>query len=172
MSRTFSTKSGSVDNLKVPVRWGCKPKARQIRLNGAAAQARTLGHRARAPMCRISRSSLQCQRHQPLDFFIANLPWSPRSRLVQQSIHSPLKESLSPLPNRRFRNAQLRSHKCIRFAFGAPQNYPRPHGQRLPCLGASNPPFQHSAFIVRNRQRRHWSTKTHKLPPLLNSPLE
>ncbi len=32
MSRTFSTKSGSLDSLKVPVRCGCRPKARQIRV--------------------------------------------------------------------------------------------------------------------------------------------
>jgi hypothetical protein len=31
MSRTFSTKNGSVDSLKVSTRWGCKEKARQIR---------------------------------------------------------------------------------------------------------------------------------------------
>ena len=28
----FSMKKGSVDNLKVSVRWGCNPKARQMRL--------------------------------------------------------------------------------------------------------------------------------------------
>ena len=32
MSRTFSMNSGSRDSLKVSVRWGCSPKARQIRL--------------------------------------------------------------------------------------------------------------------------------------------
>jgi hypothetical protein len=31
MSRTFSTKAGSLDSLKVSLRCGCKPKARQIR---------------------------------------------------------------------------------------------------------------------------------------------
>ncbi|OPY93069.1 MAG: hypothetical protein A4E73_00486 [Syntrophaceae bacterium PtaU1.Bin231] len=32
MSRTFSIKSGSVESLKVSQRWGCKAKARQMRL--------------------------------------------------------------------------------------------------------------------------------------------
>ena len=32
MSRTFSMKNGSDDNLKTSVRWGCSPKARQMRL--------------------------------------------------------------------------------------------------------------------------------------------
>jgi hypothetical protein len=32
MSRTFSTKSGSVESLKLSVRCGWRPKARQIRL--------------------------------------------------------------------------------------------------------------------------------------------
>ena len=32
MSRTSSTKKGSDDSLKASVRWGCNPKARQIRL--------------------------------------------------------------------------------------------------------------------------------------------
>ena len=31
-SLTFSMKKGSDDNLKVSVRWGCNPKARQMRL--------------------------------------------------------------------------------------------------------------------------------------------
>ena len=31
MSRTLSTNSGSVDNLKVSARCGCRPKARQMR---------------------------------------------------------------------------------------------------------------------------------------------
>ena len=31
-SLTFSMKKGSADNLKVSVRWGCNPKARQMRL--------------------------------------------------------------------------------------------------------------------------------------------
>ena len=31
MSRTFSTKKGSLDSLKVSERCGCKPKARQMR---------------------------------------------------------------------------------------------------------------------------------------------
>ena len=36
MSRTFSTKSGSVESLNVSVRWGCRQKARQIRCTVAA----------------------------------------------------------------------------------------------------------------------------------------
>ena len=31
MSRTLSTNSGSLESLKVSLRWGCKPKAVQIR---------------------------------------------------------------------------------------------------------------------------------------------
>lgn len=31
MSRTFSMNSGSVESLKLSVRCGCRPKARQIR---------------------------------------------------------------------------------------------------------------------------------------------
>ena len=31
MSRTFSTNSGSVESLKVSMRCGCRPKARQMR---------------------------------------------------------------------------------------------------------------------------------------------
>ena len=32
MSRTFSMNSGSFESLKVSLRCGCKPKARQMRL--------------------------------------------------------------------------------------------------------------------------------------------
>jgi hypothetical protein len=31
MSRTLSTNNGSLESLNVSDRWGCKPKARQIR---------------------------------------------------------------------------------------------------------------------------------------------
>jgi hypothetical protein len=31
MSRTFSTNSGSLESLKVSLRCGCRPKARQMR---------------------------------------------------------------------------------------------------------------------------------------------
>jgi hypothetical protein len=49
-SRTFATKSGSVDSLKVSTRCGCRPKARQIRCTVAADR----------PLASAMRRELQC----------------------------------------------------------------------------------------------------------------
>ena len=42
-SLTFSMKKGSDDNLKVSVRWGCNPKARQHAADRVVAQPASLG---------------------------------------------------------------------------------------------------------------------------------
>ena len=53
-SRTFSTKYGSVENLKVSWRWGLSPKARQIRLIAVCDRpAGCLAIATRAPVGRV-----------------------------------------------------------------------------------------------------------------------
>lgn len=50
MSRTFSTNNGSGDSLKVSLRCGWSPKARQIRLIVARLRPLVVFQEARAPL--------------------------------------------------------------------------------------------------------------------------
>ena len=87
-------------------------------VDGAMAQARASGHRARAPVGRIRWSSLKGHAYDSLHVSIGGPAGCTRSRLVQQSIHSPLQEPRPPLPHRRLRHpdsSSLRPQQCLSF---------------------------------------------------------
>ena len=65
MSRTLSMNSGSVDSLKVSVRCGCKPKARQIRCTVVWVKPARLGHR-RVLQCVASAAGAQASSPSPV----------------------------------------------------------------------------------------------------------
>ena len=136
--------------------------------HGVVAQTGTPGHGPGAPVCSILRCGLQGQRHDPLNVSIGDSAGSARPCFIHQSVQSTLQEPRPPLANRRLRHSQLCGHSGVRLALRTFQNHSGPLGQRLRRLGPARPLSQCLPFIVGERQRWGWSTKTHVNPPHMN----
>lgn len=92
MSRTFSTKSGSDESLKVSLQCGCRPKARQMREWSTA--------RSQPPWpssAATSRCHLQGQADRLGDLSIADPARRARLWLVEQPIEAVSDEAAPPL---------------------------------------------------------------------------
>ena len=112
--------------------------------------------------------TLQGQRHDPLNVSIGDSAGSARPCFIHQSVQSTLQEPRPPLANRRLRHSQLCGHSGVRLALRTFQDHSGPLGQRLRRLGPARPLSQCLPFIVGERQRWGWSTKTHVNPPHMN----
>ena len=138
-------------------------------VDGAMAQARASGHRARAPVGRIRWSSLKGHAYDSLHVSIGGPAGCTRSRLVQQSIHSPLQEPRPPLPHRRLRHPQLFSHSSVCLSISASEYHPRPLGQRLRRFRSARPRSQCLPFFTGECQRQSRSARAaHVHPPQMS----
>src|SRR5579863_2934673 len=114
MSRTFSMNCGSVDSLKVSLRWGCKPKARQIAADRTLGQPGALSERPRAPMRSVRRGGFQRQGQHALDGGIGDASRRAWTRFVEQSSQPVTDKPLSPLADGLMGDSELRRHPLVR----------------------------------------------------------
>ena len=96
MSWTFSTNSGSVDNLKVSLRCGCSENAVQIRCTVDGARPRGAGHPTRTPMCAPGGRRLQRRRHHLGNLLVGDGPRRTRARLAPPAVEALLSEASPP----------------------------------------------------------------------------
>ncbi len=95
--RTFSMKSGSLDNLKVSLRCGCKAKARQMRLTVLRLSPACAASETCTPVRRVLRCRFQRHRQHALDIGIAHFAWRPRSWFIQQPLQPPLLQAAAAI---------------------------------------------------------------------------
>ena len=146
MSRTFSTKKGSDDSLKASVRWGCNPKARQIRLTVLWLRPTASGHGAGAPVGGILGRGLQRQCNHPFHVVIGNRSGPTAAGFVRQPVQSPFHKPRPPLSHRFVRHPQFGTHCGVAPALGARQNHPGSQRQGLGRLG----PRTHRSSVSRS----------------------
>jgi len=137
MSRTFATNCGSVDRLNVSCRWGCSPKARQIRPPDRRRRNRHLAsHRAPAPVRCSGRHRLQRTGDHGLDLRVTDRARRSRPRRIEQSIEPLLHEASTPLRYRLLSHAQLLRDRLVVLPARALKHDLRAQGQRLRCLAS------------------------------------
>ena len=169
ISRTFSIKSRVRRQLEGIRPMGLQSEGPPYAVDGAMAQARASGHRARAPVGRIRWSSLKGHAYDSLHVSIGGPAGCTRSRLVQQSIHSPLQEPRPPLPHRRLRHPQLFGHSSVCLSISASEYHPRPLGQRLRRFRSARPRSQCLPFFIGECQRQSRSARAaHVHPPQMS----
>ncbi len=98
MSRTLSTKSGSLDSLNVSELCGCKPKAVQMRQMVGVREAGRSRHRADRPVCRVGRRRAQRALDDRGDLVVVDCPPSARPGIVQQALQRILQKRRRHLP--------------------------------------------------------------------------
>ena len=124
-----------LDSLKVSLRCGCRPKARQMRCTVEADMADRLGHRAHAPVRRARRQCLQRSVGPFGDLVIADLARRARARLVEQARPGARGEALAPLADRAAENRPVarRSVRCE-----PPRPQPARYERAAPALDRSS----------------------------------
>ena len=147
-----SRDEGSPDSLKVSVRCGCNPKARQMRLTVLWLSPTALGHGPGASMGRVPGRGLQRQRNHTLHVVIGNRSRPSAARFVRQSVQPPpgTGNAISPpsrtLPGGAHRGGCGLRHSPKSFWPAAPKlapfsddepTVPRFHARRHPKLAAA-----------------------------------
>jgi hypothetical protein len=94
-------------------------------------QSDGFGQSAQALMRRVPRRRLQRQADDLRDFVIADLTRRARTGLVQQALHTTLREAPPPLADGVGRRADPLADVLVLHAFRRQQNDPRPLGQTL-----------------------------------------
>ena len=130
MSRTFSMNSGSFDSLKVSVRCGWRPNARQMRLMALWVRPQLARHRPRAPVRRVPRvvSSVRViTRSTSASVIVRGAPGRgsssrPSSRCARKRERH--------LPHRRRDSTRARSPTCVLF-------FPSAHARMIRARWAS-----------------------------------
>src|SRR5215213_5911320 len=125
MSRTFATKSGSADSLKVSARWGCRPKARQMRCTVEVDNPLALAM-PRTPVRCTVRQALQGPDDHRLDAGVVHLARRTRARLVPQTLLPIGQEASAPLAHRRRIDVELRSDLLVGGPITGQKHDPRP----------------------------------------------
>jgi|ERR1700712_3198403 hypothetical protein len=141
MSRTFSTKSGSVESLNVSVRWGCRQKARQIRCTVAAdtPEARAIE--------RVLQCVASCGRLSNVVVTTCVIRSSsirrgaPRARLVGQTFQACLGEATPPQRHGQPRDADPLGDGDIAQSFSRAQDDGGPDGVGPSDLPAARAPL-------------------------------
>ena len=154
MSRTFSINRGSVESLKVSLRYG------------AAAQSRSFGHRANAPVSGLSGCGLQRQRNRTLHFSVANGAWSART------VH----RAIRPDACRQIGYAISDAYCLVKFIFSATtvldfsvaqaSTIRALCAQCLGCLRSAYPLLQRLTFLFVQRQYWFRASSAHQNSPL------
>ena len=120
MSRTFSMKKGSDDNLKTSVR--LQSEGAPDAADGIVAQAAALGHGPGAPVGSVPGRGLRRQRNHPLHVVISDRPRATDASFVRQPVQSPLYKPRPPLAHRRARHPRIGRHRSVAPARRAGQN--------------------------------------------------
>lgn len=166
MSRTFSMNNGSCESLKVSVRCGWSPKARQMRLTVLWTQATGLGHVSATPVGRRLGCRLQCQREDPLHVGITGPSRGAGARLIQHPVQSPLDKPVSPASHGLSGGAEGGRHGGVGLAVGAGEHQARTPCQGLGRLGSAKPLFEGLAFRGSQYQCRFRASGSHRCPPV------
>ena len=128
--------------MKVSVRWGCNPKARQMRLTRVVAQPAALGHGPGAPVGRVLGGGLQRQRNHTLHVVIGNRSRPSAARFVRQSVQPPFQEPGTPLPHRLIGHSQVGAHRGIAAASAQPKIILARSAKACAVFRTANPPYQ------------------------------
>src|SRR4051794_33480082 len=134
MSRTFSTKSGSVESLKVSLLCGCREKARQIRCTvetdtpDAFAIERVL--HCVASFGRVSSVVVTTSA-----IFVANPARRTRARLVGEAVQPRLSKASAPERHAQPRDAEPLGNRQVGQPFGCTEDDLRPG-----CIGSGDLP--------------------------------
>ena len=155
MSRTLSTKSGSLESLKVSERCGCTLKAAHIRRDRRVRQPALAGHRTERPVGRVGRRRLQ----RPLDdrghLLVRERSRPSRTRLIRKSVDALLQEAAAPLADRVLVHAEFDCHRLIGQAVCAAQDHAAAIGQRARDPAASSLTLKIRPFLIAQNQGRH-----------------
>ena len=155
MSRTLSTKSGSLESLKVSERCGCTLKAAHIRrtvvcdspLSRAIERSDQWVASAGVVSSVRSMTSATClvrERSRPS-----------RTRLIRQSVDALLQEAAAPLADRVLVHAEFDCHRLVGQAVCAAQDHAAAIGDRARDPAASSLTFKIRPFFIAQNQDRH-----------------
>ena len=146
MSRTFSTKSGSSDSLKVSSCHGLRPNAFQIRLTVGWDIPKDAGQSPGRPVRGVVRLLGQGLHDHRLHVLVGDLCGTPE-RCSSRGLSAVWPRTGTATSHRRRRTSQLGRHHLVGFAFSAGQHdlrsqrqtlrarrAPSPTGQRRPAL--------------------------------------
>src|SRR5437879_4885306 len=159
MSRTFSMSKGSGDSLKVSVRCGCKPNARQMRLMVIRLSPVALA-KPRVLQCVSPRGVLSKVRIHLLDLGIAYLAGCSGSGLVVESFPASFQKSGAPLAHHAQRGPHFPRHRLVVESFGAGQHHartPRQQGLAARPMGQRLEPL---AFLFGQNQSFVWVARS------------
>ena len=115
MSRTFSTKNGSVDSLNVLRRWGLTPNNSNQRWT--VLFERPAWRAANAPVRRVFRRFLK--RDDLGNPFVVVCPGPAAAQFVVQSFGPAFHKPLSPFAHGQRRNVELFGNRPVRHSRGA-----------------------------------------------------
>jgi hypothetical protein len=96
MSRTFSTKNGSVESLKFSCKWGFAPEGPPDAHDGVLGQAGGGGHGAGAPVGRLRGPRLQGPGHDGFDLRVGDGAGRPATGCIPQRLQAALHKALPP----------------------------------------------------------------------------
>ena len=155
MSRTLSTKCGSLESLNVSERCGCKPKAPQMRQIVVCERPLSSAIERNDQWVGVRRRRAE----RPLDnlghLIVRERSRPSRPRLIRQPLDALLQEAAAPLADRVLVHAEFGCHRLVRQAVCAAQDHAAAIGDRARDPAASSLTLKIRPFFIAQNQDCH-----------------
>jgi hypothetical protein len=154
MPRTFSTKAGSFERLKLRERCAAMLAARKQAMRHVLADTGLGSQAAHAPMGLLDRASLKGPVQEIGHTLVVQSPWPPISRLITQSRQPVFDAASSPLAHCRLGHSELLADDAGRDSFGSHQHDARALRNGLRRAPRARHLLQFSPLLPLQFQRR------------------